>query len=64
MEPSEFECPFCDQWTPIADFQKHIAVHNAGSSFTFPGWSGTTESPKTIEDMRRRFQPLGMYQER
>lgn len=64
---TEYQCPFCDDWILFTQFSQHQSQHtdsSRGNSVMLDGFHSRLEVPSTIEEMRRRFSPLGMYSER
>ena len=63
MTKSEFNCPFCQQWTPFVVFLQHMDDHKFTGNKT-KTTNGLVEIPKSIEEMKRRFEQIGLYEER
>jgi hypothetical protein len=53
MEIEQYFCPYCLIWVPKQDYDSHNKKHE----------SQIIDIPLTIEDMKRRFEPLGYYKE-
>jgi hypothetical protein len=56
--------PFCSIWIPKVDWQKHIHTHKSGNFISVPWISGIIEVPETLEELKSRFHPIGLYEER
>lgn len=54
METDQYFCPYCLIWVSKQDYDSHNKKHE----------SQIIDIPLTIEDMKRRFEPLGYYKER
>lgn len=59
---SEYLCPFCSYsegggWVKFDNFEKHQHTHS------YHDLNGCVE-PKSVDDMKSRFQILGLWEER
>lgn len=61
---TEYQCPFCDSWIPKESFRTHQISHEESGALFIPGSYSRIKLVESIEELKRRFEPLGMYQER
>jgi hypothetical protein len=50
----EFFCPICREYVKKSLFEQHKISH----------WNDPGEYPETLEKLKQRFEPLGVYDER
>lgn len=60
METTQFQCPFCGTWIPKQEFDRHMLLHPEPVIIA----GRVVDKPMTLEEMKRRFAPLGYYVER
>jgi hypothetical protein len=60
MKTTEFQCPFCFEWSLKENFDEHMKDHSDPVMTCY----GVIDKPKTLEEMKNRFTPLGYYNEK
>jgi hypothetical protein len=61
----KFQCPFCVEWEEEQNFHSHMSKHidKDLGKIRIPGFASLVEPPLSIEEAKRRFQPIGMWNE-
>lgn len=64
LKIDEYNCPFCFSWVKVDKFKKHQESHEPYGQLTMEGAFSTFKTVETLDELKRRFEPLGMYLER